>query len=218
MKDIVNQEGGYVVTCAELEVLLADYVDGTLPGDQKTALESHLRECPSCAEFAADVTGAVHFMERAAEIAPPPDLVTRIAHQIPAGKAHAPAVSGLRRWFARYLQPVLQPRFAMGMAMTILSFSMLGRFAGLEPRQLKPADLNPVKVWQTADDKLYRSWQRAVKYYESLRVVYEIRSRLSEWTEQEEEDRRGRPQAPAQAAPPAQVAPPKSDSNRTNTK
>ncbi|WP_395621662.1 hypothetical protein, partial [Dokdonella sp.] len=42
--------------------------------------------------------------------------------------------SGARNWISRLLEPVLQPKFAMGMAMTILSFSMLGRFAGIEPR------------------------------------------------------------------------------------
>ena len=32
------------MTCAELEILLCDYVDGTLRGAEKSALESHLAE------------------------------------------------------------------------------------------------------------------------------------------------------------------------------
>ena len=78
---------------------------------------------------------------------------------------------------------MLQPRFAMGMAMTMLSFAMLGRFAGIEVRQLKPSDLDPVKVCVAAEDRVQRTWERTVKYYENLRVVFEIQTQLKEWTE-----------------------------------
>jgi hypothetical protein len=87
----------------------------------------------------------------------------------------------------RLLEPVLQPRFAMGMAMTILSFSMLGRFVGINVRQLQASDLEPAKVWAAVDDRMNRGWTRAVKFYESLRLVYEVRSRLRELTEAETE-------------------------------
>ena len=43
------------MTCAELEILLCDYVDGTLRGAEKTALETHLAGCSACAELAKDV-------------------------------------------------------------------------------------------------------------------------------------------------------------------
>ena len=66
----------------------------------------------------------------------------------------------------------------MGMAMTILSFSMLARFAHIEPRQLRPSDLDPVKVWQGIDDHSHRVYDRAMKYYDNLRLVIEIQSRL----------------------------------------
>jgi hypothetical protein len=69
----------------------------------------------------------------------------------------------------------------MGMAMTILSFAMLGRMVPI--RQLKPADLQPSKVWMAAEDKAWRSWEKARKYYESLRLVYEIRETLSDMNE-----------------------------------
>jgi hypothetical protein len=73
----------------------------------------------------------------------------------------------------------------MGMAMTILSFSMLARFAHIEPRQLRPSDLDPVKVWQGIDDHSHRVYDRAMKYYDNLRLVIEIQSRLREWSDQE---------------------------------
>ncbi len=102
---------------------------------------------------------------------------------------HSVSRSAWRRFRAKWLEPVLQPRFAMGMAMTVLSFAMLGRFAGIEVRQLKPSDLNPVKVWMAVEDRAIRTWERALKYYDSLRVVYEIQTRLREWGDQAEADR-----------------------------
>jgi hypothetical protein len=71
----------------------------------------------------------------------------------------------------------------MGMAMTILSFSLLGRFVGVADRPLRPSDLHPARVWEEVEDRFHRSWDSLVKYYENLRVVIEIQNRLGEWTE-----------------------------------
>ena len=56
------------MTCAELEILLADYMDGSLHAAEKSAFESHLAECAECAELARDAMAAVGFMERAAVV------------------------------------------------------------------------------------------------------------------------------------------------------
>jgi anti-sigma factor RsiW len=176
------------MTCAEFEILLCDYLDGTLDGVRRREVEEHRNGCAACAELARDVAGAVAFMERVAEVEPPPELLTKITFEIPSGGARR----GIRSWLTGWLQPVLQPRVAMGMAMTILSFSMLGRLAGIEVRQLQPSDLYPSNVWAAVDNRVYRTWERAVKYYENLRLVYEVQTRLQEWTRQEDEDRKGR--------------------------
>jgi hypothetical protein len=179
------------MTCAELEILLCDYVDGTLHAEERTALESHLSVCPACTQLASDVQGVTAFMERVAEPEPPAELMTRILHYAPAGRgANAEerasvSPSWAKRLFGGFVQSVLQPRYVMGMAMTILSFSMLARFAHIEPRQLRPADLDPVKVWQGIDDRSHRVWDRSMKYYDNLRLVIEIQSRLKEWTDQD---------------------------------
>src|SRR5262249_11694492 len=102
-----------------------------------------------------------------------------------------------RRLFGKWFEPVLQPRFAMGMAMTMLSFAMLFKFANIPERSLKPSDLDPVKVWAAAEDKVVRWWERGVKYYENLRVVYEIQTRLRDWTQEEPADETQPAQTPA---------------------
>jgi hypothetical protein len=175
------------MTCAELEILLCDYVDGTIRGEERAALESHIAGCPGCAELAKNVMGAMAFMERAAVAEPPAELLTRILHDAPSARQiRSEGPSQWRRWFGGFFESVLQPRYAMGMAMTILSFSMIARFAGIEPRQLRPSDLDPVKIWASIDDRAHRTYDRAMKYYDNLRLVIEIQSRLREWSDQEQ--------------------------------
>jgi len=176
------------MTCAEFDARLCDYIDETLSPEERAVVENHLATCAPCAELARDASGVLAFLERVPEPELPPALVTRILQQTPAKRpAAVKARSGLGRLFGRWLDPILQPRLVMGMAMTILSFAMLGRFAGIEARQLRPADLHPVKVWEATEDRLHRTWTQAVKYYESLRIVYVVQSRLRDLTATEDD-------------------------------
>ncbi len=168
------------MNCAEFEISLADYLDNTLPTTERAALQQHMLTCTGCREFFHDASSAFDFLKRADEIPVPPELVTRIAYVAPTGRIRD---SFERQGFfkgliGRWLQPVLQPRLVMGMAMTILSFAMLERCTGVRVQQIGAADLNPVRIWGGVEDKTVRVKDRAVKYYENLRWVYEIEVRL----------------------------------------
>lgn len=176
------------MTCADFELLLSDYVDGNLTSEQRSAVEAHAEGCAQCRELLDDVSLAVSFMSRTEDVTAPPALITRIVYHAPRGRIRDESEyrGFLSRTFSKWLQPVLQPRVAMGMAMTILSFAMLGRCTGLQVQQIRPSDLNPQLVWNGLEDKAYRSWDRTVKYYENLRVVYEIETRLKDIRSQED--------------------------------
>ena len=107
-----------MLTCADLEISLCDYVDGTLRGERKSAVETHLAACPGCAQFARDCGAAVAFLERVEEVRPPQELMTRIVFEAHAAREKEFRKGPVRRWFSKWFAPVLQPRFAMGMAMT----------------------------------------------------------------------------------------------------
>lgn len=175
------------MNCTELDALLCDYLDGTLPAEQRAAVERHLAECAACAQLAEDSAAVMGLAERAAEVEPPPALVTKVLFDL--ANEREKTFEKRRRplgFFGALLGPVLQPRFAMGMAMTILSLAMLARTARIDVRQLSLNDLDPVKIWRSVDDRAHRGWTRTVKFYESLRFVYEIRSRLTDLRAQEE--------------------------------
>jgi hypothetical protein len=177
-----------MIDCAQFEVLLADYLDGTLPASERTRVEEHAANCQHCREFLADVQGAVQFLGKGDEIIPPPELITRIAYHAPTGRIRRPLErQGLvSRLVSEWLQPILQPRLAMGMAMTILSIAMLERCTGVKMQHIQPEDLSPVRIWGGIEDKTVRLKDRAVKYYENLRWVYEIEVRLRELRDQQD--------------------------------
>src|SRR5580765_553458 len=182
------------MNCAELEQLICDYVDGTLTADRKAEVERHLETCPPCAEMALDSAAAVAFMERAADVEPPPELITRILFDAPWTRKTPLKGRGPFSYLSKLISPILQPRFAMGMAMTILSFSILSRFVPMQ--QLKAADLRPSEVWASLDDRAHRAYARSVKYYENLKVVYQIQTLLRDWQQQAEDPKAGKSSEP----------------------
>ncbi len=176
------------MTCANLEIALCDYLDGTLTAAERADVERHLSECAACAELARDAGAALAFLERVADVEPPPELVTRMFAIPGMREARASVRTGIRGWFRNLVQPILQPRMVMGLSLTILFFGMMARCAGIPGRQLTPADLNPSRVWTGLEDRAQRGWERSVKFYENLRFVYQIQSRLREWREQQDQD------------------------------
>jgi anti-sigma factor RsiW len=155
------------ITCTEFEILLADYLDGTLAAGEKAAVEEHRSACASCAELAIDAAGAMAFIGRAATVDPPPAMVNRILFEVTSGASRSVIKPS---WIERLLGPragfILQPRFAMGMAMAVISLAMVGRF------------------WGAAESGVARSWDRAVKGYENLQVVYDVQTQLEEWAQE----------------------------------
>jgi anti-sigma factor RsiW len=159
------------ITCTEFEILLADYLDGTLAAAEKTAIEEHRDACSSCAELALDAAGALAFIERAATVDPPPAMVNRILFEVTSGASrNVIKPSWIERLLGRRAGFILQPRFGMGMAMAVISLAMVGRF------------------WGAAESGVERSWDRAVKGYENLQLVYEVQTQLEEWAQERGSD------------------------------
>jgi hypothetical protein len=174
------------MTCAQLEILLCGYVDGTLAPAEIAVVEEHLAHCPACAELARDGAAAVSFMERVADIEPPAELVTRLFHLPALEPMSAPVRTGFRGWLQSLTRPMRQPRMVMGLSLTILFFGMMARCAGMPERHLSAADLDPARVVGTLGDRAHRTWERSVKFYESIRLVYQIQNKLRDWKEQQD--------------------------------
>jgi hypothetical protein len=200
------------MNCADVEILLCDYLDGTLAPSQRAELESHLGTCAICAEFANDAGAGLAFLEHIPDVQPPQELVTQIMHQAPAGGllSHldpSKNAGGLKKWLSGVLEPVRQPRYVYGAMMTILSLSMMTRCAGVPVRELKAEDLSPERVWVSLETKVERIYDRTIKTYQSMRLVYEVRQELRQWREQQQEQDAASPVETREIKPSGQARP-----------
>jgi hypothetical protein len=124
--------------------------------------------------------------------------------------APQPSVSWVDRaqtWFSGAMQPiwatVRQPRFAMSFGMAFFSLSVGLTVAGVRPADLRQISLRPAAIRHT----YYSTEARVVRYYENIRFVYEVESRVRELK---------RTVAPAEPGP-AEPAPEKQKERKNDT-
>ena len=166
---------------AQLEALIADYLDGVLGERDAAEFEKYLPLYPDLAELVADAAEGMRLLGQVDAPEPPPALYTRIQSSLDDARRdaeRAKSSTGLFQALAAFFAPVLQPRFVMGMAMTVLSISMIGQLTGTRIDRVTAADLKPTALWSSVEDRVQRVGDRAAKYYEGLRVVCEMRARV----------------------------------------
>ena len=175
------------MNCADLEILICDYLDGTLGPDEKADVERHLARCAGCAELAKDAGAAVAFLERVPAVEPPPELLTRSClsglqetggSRLPselAGEPGAAFTATAVRHGGRADHPV------------VLHAGQIRRAADAAVASRGP---RPGQDLGSPGRPRHRTWERSVKFYESIRFVYEIQSRLREWRTQQDEQER----------------------------
>lgn len=180
------------MTRAEIEAQIADYLDGALSRDEMAAFERHLPLYPDLEEFVRDAGEGMQSLRTLDAPEPPPEFFARIdasLSEVRRSATREKRSTGLFASLAAFFAPALQPRFVMGMAMTILSVSMIGQLTGSRIDQVTADDLRPSAIWSAVGYRAERIWDRVTKYYESMRVVYEMRSQVQEWKTQIEQDR-----------------------------
>lgn len=178
--------------CAEFDALLADAIDGTLKEQQRGRFEQHKAECTACSTLFAEVSNGRAWLDEIEEIAPPRNLVHNIlAATSGAAQEAARSVPQLSRWeqlrreVRMVLAPVLTARFGMSMGMAFFSITLV-----LNMAQIRIKDLTPHNLSHT----FYSSQNKLMRYYENMRLVYEIESRVrnirNDESEREEQNRR----------------------------
>ncbi|HLX86453.1 MAG TPA: hypothetical protein VKR59_21320 [Terriglobales bacterium] len=190
------EERKHGIECTEFEALLNEAMDGVagqsqLSAERKESFEAHRRVCAVCGPLFADVQAGQRWLKALAleEVEPPVYLVHNIlaattgvvsTRTEAAGRSATPFKERLReKWdsiFAPAFTFVRQPRFAMSFGMIFFSFSL-----GLNVMGVKPADVAKIDLRPTALRHAYIDAQiKVVKYYDNIRFVYEIESKVRE--------------------------------------
>ena len=174
--------------CIEFDALLADALDGVLSGSELSRFQAHAKACQACGPLLAEVEAGRGWLKGLTEVEPPANLVANIlasttgvdTQRLRATvRAPQPRVSWLESVQASvsgYIEPiwatVRQPRFALSFGMAFFALSVGLTVAGVKPADLRAISLRPAAIRHT----YYNTQARVVRYYENIRVVYEVES------------------------------------------
>ena len=192
------------LSCVEFDALLADALDGLVSASSQRRFELHREQCPACASLFREAAAGLNWLNALEEIEPPANLVHNIladtTMRTGAVAAAAPKLPWKQRLsgiLADIVAParalVRQPRVAMTAAMAVFSLTLSMNFAGIKLSDLRHIDLRPSAIKESATMKYYETTSRVVKYYENIRLVYEVESRLQELKRATSSDEQERP-------------------------
>src|ERR1700683_80219 len=200
-----NDKNRTGMQCHEFDSLVSDALDGVLTGAQLDTFHAHARICSVCGPLFAEVTAGRNWLKDLTEVEPPVSLVTnilasttgvdtqRLRMNLPASQGASSfgassfrpswwerAQAHISGWVSEIAQPiwgtVRQPRFAMSFGMAFFSLSVALSVLGVKPADLRSISLRPAAIRHT----YYNTQARVVRYYENIRFVYEVESRVRE--------------------------------------
>ena len=177
--------------CNEFDALLSEALDQQLTGARLASFQAHAGVCALCGPLLTEAEQGQRWLKSLQEVEPPAHLrnsilaatsgldTVRMAGM--AGPAQISWFERVRDWAGTIVSPVFavarQPRFAMSFGMAFFSLSITLSLAGVKLTDLRHADLRPSAIRRS----YYETSGRVVKYYENIRFVYQIESRVREF-------------------------------------
>jgi hypothetical protein len=179
------------LTCSEFEALLTDALDGTLSAASQRRFDLHSQQCGTCSPLFSEAAAGMNWLKSLGEVEPPANLVhnvlaattmrTSAVAQTVAKPTWKQRLSGILADITAPVRALVrQPRMAMTSGMAVFSLTLSMNLAGIKVSDLRHVDLRPSAIKESATMKYYETTSRLVKYYENIRLVYEVESRLQE--------------------------------------
>jgi hypothetical protein len=203
--------------CEEWESLLADALDGVLPATDSVAFKGHSTDCALCAQLLAEAKQGqewMHFLHEEPEM--PGDLMERILSKTSGAVADrplavygAPIPVGTTNVLGMPVRRMVwDTRLMMTAAMAFFSIALTLNLAGVRITDFRLAALTPASMENNLTRQFYGAKSQLVRYYDNLRFVYEVESKMRELRRDEDSTpppaRQKQEEKPAsQSAPPA---------------
>jgi len=179
--------------CGQWETLLADALDGLLRPEDEATFTSHMAVCPHCTALFEEARRGREWLEfLSPEPEVPEELLGKILAQTGPGQV---AGYGLVTGDSNILpmQPAWQrpgvmarihrfaePRLLMTAAMAFFSIALTLNLTGVRLGDLRLANLRPSAVRSFMERRLTMASTPIIRYYDHLRLVYEVESRMRE--------------------------------------
>jgi hypothetical protein len=195
--------------CAEFDALLIEALDHTSSASKMESFNAHARVCPVCSLLKAEAEEGQRWMKSLAEVEPPANLVHNIlaattGRESAQAKHLATTKPSWRDALTAWLRPtfgvIRQPRFVMSFGMAFFSLSAVFSLSGVKASDISHLDLRPTTIRRS----YYETSGRVIKYYENIRFVYQIESRVRDFK---------RATTPAEPAPEGQPKERKNDTS-----
>jgi hypothetical protein len=192
--------------CGQWETLLTDALDGLLKPEDEATFTAHMAACAACAALYEEACRGREWLEfLSPEPEAPAGLLEKIlahtgpghgpragwvgqAMPVPAGTAGVPAYFPpvwQQPGFWVRMRSNIQPRLLMTAAMAFFSIALTLNMAGVRLANIRLtgvrlADLRPQAVRSYMERQLTMASVPIVRYYDHLRFVYEVESRVRE--------------------------------------
>jgi Putative zinc-finger len=179
--------------CGQWETLLADALDGLLSPQDEATFNAHMATCAACtALFEESRRGRewLEFLSPEPEV--PTDLLDRILAQTGPGQVAGygilPASGNVvpmpqpwqRPGFMGQVRRFAEPRLLMTAAMAFFSIALTLNLTNVRLSSLRLSDLRPSNVRSFVERRVTMASTPIVRYYDHLRFVYEVESRMRE--------------------------------------
>lgn len=179
--------------CGHWETLLADALDGMLQPEDEAVFTEHMTSCPACAALFEEARRGREWMEfLAPEPAVPAGLLEKILAETGPGKTSGLQLAGnggqvlpmphlwQRKVIPAFLHQFTEPRLLMTAAMAFFSIALTMNLTGVRASQLRASDLRPEAIRSVMERRLTMASTPIVRYYDHLRLVYEVQTRVRE--------------------------------------
>jgi hypothetical protein len=198
--------------CGQWETLLPDALDGMLSSGDQAIFAAHMAICPACTELYEESRRGREWLGfLAAEPDVPAGLLDKILAQTGPGQVEGygliPSSSNVlpmpqpwqRPGFMGQVRRFAEPRLLMTAAMAFFSIALTLNLTNVRLSSIRLSDLRPASIRSFMERRITTASTPIIRYYDHLRFVYEVESRMRELrrSTEGEDSNQQRPKEPA---------------------
>jgi hypothetical protein len=198
--------------CGQWETLLADALDGLLQPDDEATFTAHMAGCKACAALFDEARRGREWLEfLSPEPEVPAGLLDKILAQTGPGQVagfgltagdtdvlpvpSVGRVTSIPAWqqpgFMGQVRRFAEPRLLMTAAMAFFSIALTLNLTGVRLNELRLASFRPAAVRSFMERRIMTASVPIVRYYDHLRYMYEVETRMRELRRTTEGDNQG---------------------------
>jgi len=179
--------------CGQWETLLADALDGLLSPRDEATFKAHMATCAACTALYEESRRGLEWLEfLSPEPEVPAGLLDRILAQTGPGQvAGYGLVTGgsdvlpmpqpwQRPGFMGQVRRFAEPRLFMTAAMAFFSIALTLNLTNVKLSSLRLVDLKPTNIRSFVERRVNMASTPVIRYYDHLRFVYEVETRVRE--------------------------------------